>query len=118
VLFRSVLPRSLAYLRQLEAAEIEKAWSRVRCPVLVMHGEHDWVVGEEEQAALVEIVRGQPGGSASLVPIATADHLGTSQPSRAASLADYGRPPFCASIAEETVRFVRSLVGNDVVQHD
>jgi pimeloyl-ACP methyl ester carboxylesterase len=58
----------------------------VCAPVLVLHGEHDWVVGRDEQARIVELV----GGRGALVDVPGLDHLLGWHPDRAASLAAYG----------------------------
>jgi pimeloyl-ACP methyl ester carboxylesterase len=78
--------RSGAYHRQLDALDLPAAWARVAAPVLVLHGEHDWVVGRDEQARIVEIV----GGRGALVDLPGLDHLLGWHPDRESSLAAYG----------------------------
>jgi pimeloyl-ACP methyl ester carboxylesterase len=103
--------RALAYVRELDGAELAAAWGRTARPVLAMHGEHDWVVGEEEARALVEAVNARSPGHAELLPVPLADHLLTEHPSRHASVNRHGDGPLAAPIVEETVRFARALPG-------
>jgi pimeloyl-ACP methyl ester carboxylesterase len=44
--------RSPAFHAQLDAVDLEAAWRAIDCPVLVLHGELDRVVGEDEGRAL------------------------------------------------------------------
>ena len=49
--------RPIAYYRQLEALDVEGAWSRVSVPTLVVWGEYDWIMGREESDRAVAILR-------------------------------------------------------------
>ena len=103
--------RSLAYLQQLDTDEVQHAWSRVQCPVLVLHGEHDWVVSKEEQRAIVDLVGAGGKGSATLTPVEGADHLMGEHSSLSESLERYGEGPFCRRVEAETVRFMHLVAG-------
>ena len=76
--------RSAAYHRQLAALDLEAAWRAVRVPVLVLRGEHDWVVAAEDQARLAELAHGD------LVDLPALDHVLGAHADREASLRDYG----------------------------
>ena len=79
--------RSPTYHRQLDAVDLAGAWPRARADgVLILRGEHDWVVGADEQAALARLVA--PRGL--LVDLPGLDHMLGWHPDRAASLRDYG----------------------------
>jgi len=45
------VPRT-AYEDEIDAVDLAAAWKKVTCPVLVLHGEFDWVVGEDEARAI------------------------------------------------------------------
>jgi pimeloyl-ACP methyl ester carboxylesterase len=45
---RRIEGRVAAFFRQLDEADLAGAWSAVRCPVLSMHGETDWITIESE----------------------------------------------------------------------
>ena len=51
--------RSAAYHAQLAAIDIEAAWRAVEAAVLVVRGEHDWVVRADDQARIAKLVRGE-----------------------------------------------------------
>ena len=78
--------RSRAFHEQLDAVDLRAAWSRVRCPVLVLHGEYDWVVSEEESRELVQLVPG-----ARLERLDGLDHALTAHATLADSRAHFGR---------------------------
>jgi pimeloyl-ACP methyl ester carboxylesterase len=56
----------------------------VTAPTLVLRGEHDWVVGADEQARIAALVPG-----ARVVDLAGLDHMLTWHADGAASLRDY-----------------------------
>ena len=78
--------RSAAYHRQLAEVDIAAAWRTVSAPVLVVRGEHDWVVRPDDQARIAELAR----GPVSVVDVPALDHLFGAHADRAASLRDYG----------------------------
>jgi pimeloyl-ACP methyl ester carboxylesterase len=49
--------RPIAYYRQLEALDVEGAWSQVAVPTLVLWGEYDWIMGRDEPDRAVAILR-------------------------------------------------------------
>ncbi len=77
--------RSPAFHRQLDRSVLPPVWARLGIPVLALHGEWDWVVGEDEARALAAQARGDAG----IVP--GVDHLFGRHASLADSLAEYGR---------------------------
>lgn len=73
--------RSPRFHQELDAIDLRAAWAAVRAPVLVVAGEHDWVVGDEDPRALGGEVRVLDG----------LDHAFTRHATREASLAALGR---------------------------
>lgn len=78
--------RSAAYHRQLAALDLESPWRAMphHVPVLVLRGEHDWVVADDDQARLAELAHGE------LVDLPGLDHVLGAHADREASLRDYG----------------------------
>jgi pimeloyl-ACP methyl ester carboxylesterase len=97
--------RSAAYHAQLDAIDPAVLWSRVRAPVLVVRGEHDWVVRDDDQARIVSLV----AGSAELAHLPGLDHVLGWHPDREASLRDYGAGRFDASIVRATIEWIERL---------
>ncbi len=91
--------RSPAYHAQLDALDLPAAWRAVTAPVLVLHGEHDWVVGEDEARTI-------PGTFASLPGL---DHLLGWHPDRASSIREYGNGRPDPAVAEVTIAWLRAL---------
>lgn len=78
--------RSAAYHAGLAALDLEVAWRGVTCPLLVVRGEHDWVVRADDQARIATLAR----GDTTIVDVPGFDHLFGWHPDREASLRDYG----------------------------
>src|SRR5690606_14250957 len=77
--------RTLGYHQELEALELGPVWARIPIPALVVIGEHDWVVSEQEQRALAAMA-----GDAEVLSLEGLDHAFTAHPSREASLSALG----------------------------
>ena len=99
--------RSAAYHAQLAAVDIAAAWRAVRVPVLVVRGEHDWVVRDDDQARIGELA----AGATTIVDVAGLDHVLGWHADRAASLADYGGGSFDPAIVTATVAWLDRILG-------
>lgn len=97
--------RSAAYHMQLEAFDPAALWSSVRAPVLVVRGEYDWVVRDDDQARIASLV----GGAADILDLPGLDHVLGWHPDREASLRDYGAGRFDTSIVPATVEWIDRL---------
>jgi len=97
--------RSRAFHEQLDAVDLRAAWSRVRCPVLVLHGEYDWVVGEDESRELAELVP-----RARFALIRGLDHAMTFHPSLTASREAFGRGELDDRVGVAIAKFLRDDV--------
>lgn len=97
--------RSAAYHEQLHALDLEAAWRAVGVPVLVLRGEHDWVVRADDQARIAELAR----GGATVVDLPGLDHLFGWHADRDASLRDYGSGRADPSIVHATVAWLDAL---------
>jgi hypothetical protein len=95
--------RSALYHRQLDEAELASAWSRVRKPVLVMHGAHDWVVSEREARHVAQVTGG------TFLPLPRLDHLLSAHDSIEASVRSYGSGVVDPSLVHEMCAWMRSV---------
>jgi pimeloyl-ACP methyl ester carboxylesterase len=94
--------RSAQYHRELDVVDSEVAWRGVDAPTLVLRGEHDWVVRDDDQARIGELC----SGPTTIVDLPDLDHLFGKHVDRAASLRDYGAGTFDRAIIECTVDWV------------
>ncbi len=98
--------RSAAYHAQLDALDLEAAWRRVTAPVLVVRGEHDWVVDADDQARIAALA----AGPTTIVDVEGLDHLFGHHADREASLRDYGEGAFHPGLLDETVAWLATRV--------
>jgi pimeloyl-ACP methyl ester carboxylesterase len=66
--------RPLVYYQQLQDLDLMAAWSRVRVPVLALHGEYDWIMSRGDFELLVDLVNGNVPRSAQLVELPHTGH--------------------------------------------
>lgn len=97
--------RSAAYHEQLHALDLEAAWRAVDAPVLVLRGEHDWVVRADDGARIAALVR----GGAEIVDLPGLDHLFGWHADREASLRDYGCGRADPSLAAAVIAWLDRL---------
>jgi alpha-beta hydrolase superfamily lysophospholipase len=99
--------RSAAYHAQLAEIDVAAAWRAVGVPVLVVRGEHDWVVRDDDQARVGELAR----GPTTIADVPGLDHVLGWHADRAASLADYGSGRFDPAIVTATVAWLDRIAG-------
>lgn len=97
--------RSAAYHEQLHALDLEAAWREVDAPVLVVRGEHDWVVRPDDQSRIADLAP----GTTSVIDLPGLDHLFGWHAGRVASLRDYGSGRADASLVDATVAWLDRL---------
>lgn len=66
--------RPAAFYHQLQDLNLASAWEKVDAPVLVLHGEYDWIMSRSDHELIAEIVNGRRQGQASFVELAKTDH--------------------------------------------
>jgi hypothetical protein len=98
--------RSAEYHRQLDAVDLVAAWRRVRAPVLVLRGEHDWVVGRDEQERIATLAGAGPD-AVDVLDLPGLDHLLSRHASIEASIRDYGHGRADSTIVATTVAWLR-----------
>lgn len=98
--------RPFAFHQEAHAADWADAWRSVRAPVLVVHGEYDWIMARDEHQRIVDLVSSR-GGHARLVTLPQLDH----NFARAASQDSAFRQlvaPASQDVAETLVRWLES----------
>ena len=66
--------RPAAYYQQVEDLDVEGAWAKMDVPVLVLHGEYDWIMSRAEAEHAAEVVNAHAPGRATLAILPRTDH--------------------------------------------
>jgi len=66
--------RPIAYYQQLQKLNLAAAWSKVHSPVLVLHGQYDWIMSRSDHEAIAEIVNANAAGTARFVELPNTGH--------------------------------------------
>lgn len=94
--------RSAAYHGQLDALELGAIWRQVTgTRVLVLCGEHDWVLSREEQMEIAKLVQPTEG-----VDLPGLDHMLGWHPNRAESLSAYGQGHYDPEVLRATLEWL------------
>lgn len=67
--------RPASFYHQLQDLNLSASWEKVEAPVLVMHGEYDWIMSRDDHELIVEIVNSKQAGRAKFVELPKTDHL-------------------------------------------
>ncbi len=98
--------RVASFFHQLNHAEVEKAWSNVKCPVLALHAEYDILTQAEDLHALVQAT----GKNARFLSVPGVDHFMHER----ASMEDAVRVPFSGAFSPKVtavfLEFLRSVI--------
>jgi pimeloyl-ACP methyl ester carboxylesterase len=66
--------RPLAFYQQLQKLNLAAAWSRVKVPTLVLHGQYDWIMSRDDHEIIVNLVNTNQPGAARLVDLPSTGH--------------------------------------------
>jgi hypothetical protein len=66
--------RPLAYYQQLQQLNLAAAWSRVKVPTLVLHGQYDWIMSRDDHEIIAKIVNGNSPGAARFMELPATGH--------------------------------------------
>ncbi len=103
--------RALDYFRALDDVDPEVAWRHVGAPVLAVHGEHDWIVADDDHLRIAGwAAGGEHGGTPLTLP--ELDHDLLRHESRAASFANRGRGAPGPGAAAETLAWMRARIAH------
>jgi pimeloyl-ACP methyl ester carboxylesterase len=66
--------RPVVYYQQLEALNLAGAWSGIRCPALLLHGQFDWIMSAEDMRDMAAMIEKNNPGAARYAELAGAGH--------------------------------------------
>jgi pimeloyl-ACP methyl ester carboxylesterase len=66
--------RPLAFYQQLQKLNLAAAWSRVKVPTLVLHGQYDWIMSREDHELIAQYVNANRPGVARFVEVPDMGH--------------------------------------------
>lgn len=66
--------RPAAYYHQVQDLNVEQAWAAIDRPVLILHGEYDWIMSRAEADHIARLVNARHPGGATLVLLPQTDH--------------------------------------------
>ncbi len=66
--------RPLAFYEQLQELNLADAWSRVKVPTLVLHGQYDWIMSREDHEMIAKMVNANNPGAARFVELPATGH--------------------------------------------
>lgn len=98
--------RPAAFHHEAQAVNVIAAWEQVEAPVLVVHGEFDWIMSRVDHERIVDAVNRVRPGTARFVSIPKTDHHFWSFESAAAAFREEGGR-YSVEATEAIVRFVR-----------
>jgi pimeloyl-ACP methyl ester carboxylesterase len=74
--FSHLYGRPLAFYEQLQALNLAAAWSRVKVPALILHGQYDWIMSREDSELIVQYVNANSPGAARFIEVLETGHGG------------------------------------------
>ncbi|HKD54668.1 MAG TPA: alpha/beta hydrolase [Steroidobacteraceae bacterium] len=66
--------RPVAYYQQLQDLNLMAAWSAVKVPALILHGEFDWIMSRSDLETMATLVNRNTPGAAELVELPATGH--------------------------------------------
>lgn len=99
--------RPAAFYHQLQDLNLAAAWDKVSSPVLVLYGEHDWIMSREDHEMIAQIVNRNHPGTAQFVAIPKMDHLFHINESMKKSFDDYASGKFDPSLITLIVDWIK-----------
>jgi pimeloyl-ACP methyl ester carboxylesterase len=102
--------RPAAYYHQLQALDLDAAWSKVGVPALIVWGEYDWIMSREDQTLIVDAVNANAPGRARLLSVPRMDHSFSTHATPKAAFDRMGAGDYPQAAAAEIVAFIRATV--------
>jgi pimeloyl-ACP methyl ester carboxylesterase len=66
--------RPLAFYQQLQNLNLAAAWSQVKVPTLVLHGQYDWIMSREDHELIAAYVNANRPGAARFIEVPDTGH--------------------------------------------
>lgn len=102
--------RPAAFYVQVQALDLEAAWHKVRAPTLIVAGDHDWVMSQDDYDRMAALVNRNRPGAATLVRWPRASHELIQYPSAQAAFDETGGT-FDDAIIDIVVKWLRRQAG-------
>ena len=100
--------RPAAFYIQLQQLNLAAAWSHVREPVLVIHGEYDWIMSREDHEMIAAIVNRNRPGAARFLEVPQMDHLFGRHGSAEAAFRKMGQGELAGDVVELILGWLRA----------
>ena len=68
--------RPLKFYQDLQKLNLAGAWSRVKVPALILHGQFDWIMSREDSELIAQIVNANVPGAARFIEVSEMGHGG------------------------------------------
>lgn len=98
--------RPASFFHQLQDLNLSASWEKVDAPVLVMHGEYDWIMSRDDHELIAEIVNSKQAGRARFVELPKTDHLFMAFENMSKAFNGEGGR-YNKSVAEQVLTFLR-----------
>jgi pimeloyl-ACP methyl ester carboxylesterase len=72
--FSHLYGRPLAFYEQLQNLNLAAAWSRVKVPALILHGQYDWIMSREDHELISQYVNSNRPGGARFIEVPDMGH--------------------------------------------
>lgn len=102
--------RPAAFFQQLQALNLADAWNKVNVPVLVIHGEYDWVMSSDDHRMIADLVARNGASLSTMVEAPKTNHVLETLPDARAAFE--GNGPYNTEIGEQIVRWLREHAGS------
>jgi pimeloyl-ACP methyl ester carboxylesterase len=80
------------FYEDLQKLNLAAAWSRVKVPALILHGQYDWIMGRDDSELIAQIVNANVPGAAHFIEVPEMGHGGQHYLSMADAFADKQAP--------------------------
>jgi len=67
--------RTLAFYQQLQKLNLAAAWSRVKVPSLILHGQYDWIMSREDPELMAQYVNANRPDAARFMEVPNMGHI-------------------------------------------
>jgi pimeloyl-ACP methyl ester carboxylesterase len=98
--------RPAAFYHQVQALNLEAAWARVRVPTLIVAGEYDWIMSQDDYDLMAGLINRNRPGAATLLRWPRASHELVQYPSRKAAFDEEGGT-FDDALITQIVRWLK-----------
>ena len=66
--------RPAVYYQQVQDKNVAASWEKIKCPVLVVYGEYDWIMSRKDHEAIVQALNKNNPGKATLFVVPKMSH--------------------------------------------